>query len=66
MHMLDDMIELRCEACGRRLKRPQQRLRRDPRVQCPNCYRDIIVPLDMLLDESERRARTEEGSGRDS
>lgn len=64
--MLDDMIELRCEACGRRLKRPLQRLRRDPRVQCPNCYRDIIVPLDMLLDESERRARTEEGSGRDS
>lgn len=66
MHMLDDMIELRCQACGRRLKRPLQRLRRNPRVQCPNCYRDIIVPLDMLLDESERRARTEEGSGRDS
>lgn len=64
--MLDDMIELRCQACGRRLKRPLQRLRRNPRVQCPNCYRDIIVPLDMLLDESERRARTEEGSGRDS
>ncbi|NLE73451.1 MAG: hypothetical protein GX604_02310 [Actinobacteria bacterium] len=50
---MKDAVEIRCEACGRRLKRPLERLRRNPRVQCPNCYRDIIVPLDVLAPERE-------------
>ena len=50
---MDDAVDIRCEACGRRLKRPLERLRRNPRVQCPNCYRDIVVPLDVLVPEHE-------------
>lgn len=51
---MEDPVEFRCEACGRRLKRPLARLRRNPRVQCPNCYRDIIIPLELLVKEEER------------
>lgn len=54
VRMFDETVDLRCEACGRRLKRPLHKLRRNPRVQCPNCYRDIVVPLELLVNERER------------
>lgn len=60
-YMSDDtMIEIECPACRRKIKRPLARLRRNPKLQCPTCYRTIIPSLELSTRDLEPHVIEEE------
>jgi DNA-directed RNA polymerase subunit RPC12/RpoP len=41
--MLSQQIEIPCPYCQHRLKQPLSRLRKDARISCPSCRRQVII-----------------------